>query len=59
MAYTQQQQNEYINKQAQDAKDEIDRLATIDRKKVADAEIARVSKLAEDEVKRLQYEANK
>lgn len=59
MAYTQQEENKYINQQAQAAKDEIDRVAALDRQAFADAESARISKIAEDEVKRLQYEAKK
>lgn len=59
MAYSQQQQNDYIDQQAQKTKDEADRVAALGKQAVADDESAIVTKAAADEVKRIQYEAQK
>lgn len=54
-----QQQKAAIDVEAQRTKDEADRLAIEQRQIAADEESARVRKLAEDEVARIQYDAQK
>jgi hypothetical protein len=58
MASLQQQKN-YIDEVAQKTKDDADALATQQRQDAADAESAEVRKAAEDEVKQIQYDAQK
>jgi type I restriction-modification system DNA methylase subunit len=54
-----QQQKDYIDSEAQKAKERADQDAKDQRQVAADAEIARVRKVAEDEVKQIQYDAQK
>jgi hypothetical protein len=56
---TLQQQKDYIDQEAQRAKDEADIAAKEQRQTAADEESARIRKTAEDEVKKIQYDAQK
>ena len=58
MANLQQQKNA-IDAEAQRAKDEADKIAFDDRQSAAEEEIARIRKLAEDEVKQVEYDAQR
>jgi len=59
MAYSQQQQNDYIDQTAQNTKDEADRVAAADKQTVADQKIDEVTKEAADEVSKIQSDAQK
>lgn len=58
MASLQQQKN-YIDGVAQKTKDDADKLAAQQRQNAADAKSAEVRRTAEDEVKQIQYDAQK
>lgn len=59
MAYSQQQQNDYIDKTAQDAKDEADRVAALDKQAVADETTKEIREQAEYDVQQAQNDAQK
>jgi hypothetical protein len=54
-----QQQKIAIDQQAQRTKDEADKLASYERQKAADEETARIRQEAEDEVSKIQYNAQR
>ena len=56
---TLQQQKDYIDQEAQRTKDIADRTAKDQRQAAADDEIAKVGQAAENEVKQIQYDAQK
>ena len=56
---TLQQQKDYIDQEAQKAKDQAYKLAAEQRQTAADDESAKIRKTAEDEVKQIQYDAQK
>ncbi len=58
MANLQQQKFE-IDKKAQRAKDEADRIAVVQRQAAADEESKKVRQTAEDEVAKIQYDAQR
>ncbi|MDO8340835.1 MAG: hypothetical protein Q7T59_02595 [Candidatus Woesebacteria bacterium] len=54
-----QQQKIAIDQQAQKTKDEADKTAVYERQKAADEETAKIRQEAEDEVSKIQYNAQK
>ena len=56
---TLQQQKDYIDQEAQRTKDEAYQTARDQRQTAADDEIAKVRQTAENEVKQIQYDAQK
>lgn len=58
MANLRQQKFE-IDKEAQRAKDEADRIAIVQRQAAADEESKKVRQIAEDEVAKIQYDAQR
>lgn len=59
MAYSQQQQNDYIDQKAQETKDEADRVAAVDKQAVADQESKEIREKAEYDVAQIQKDAQK
>jgi hypothetical protein len=59
MDYSQQQQNDYIDREAQKIKDDADRQAALDKQAVADKESDRITQEAADKVRQIQYDAQK
>lgn len=54
-----QQQKDKIDEDARKAKEAADNLATEEKQTLADNEASRVLKVAEDEAKRIRYDAQK
>lgn len=54
-----QKQKAQIDYEAEKAKEEVDRVAALERQRLADKEIKRVWEEAEETVKQIQYDAQK